>query len=413
MAKTGGRAVDVRRDFYTMASVDGKDAEIQMYGEITTERPVDMRTGEPVEGQYIVLSEFLEDLKLLANAERLTIRMNSCGGNAYAAIPIHNRLRELKAVKTGIIDGVAMSGGSLILCACDKVIVNPSSLFMLHKCWCCVFGYYNADELRKVAAGNDATDKAQAAIYNRKSGLGEEEILRLMAEETYLTGGEALEKGFADELTADEPVEIAASADRHTLFVNGRARRLSYALNGLPDNIPTVKPGAAAAASVQTNTTQPAENGGTEGGKPMAKTLEELRKEEPELANQLMAEARAAASAEAADAAGAERARIMEIDAVAALFDDETVREAKYGDKPCTAQELAYRAAQKAAQAGTDFLRDLKADGAASGAQKVGAAPNGGEAGVPEAEKTPAEKLADAKAKVKNLLGKKEEKSNG
>jgi len=118
----------------------------------------------------------------------------------------------------------------------------------------------------------------------------------------------------------------------------------------------------------------------------MPKSLEELRKEDPELANALMAEARAAVSAElegkVGEAVAGERARIQEIDVVSALFGDELVREAKYGAKACTAQELAYQAAQKAAKEGAAFMGALRADNLASGAQGVGAAPGDDGAGV-------------------------------
>ena len=165
--------VDIKRDFYTMATLDGDEAEIVMYGEIVQERPRDWWTDEPLEGNYIVLDEFLEDLKLISDSKSITIRMNSVGGDAYAAIPIHNRLREIKSSVTVIVDGVAMSGGSLIMCAADTVRVNASSLIMIHKCWCRIWGGFNADELRKLAASNDAVDKAQAAIYKRKTGMSE------------------------------------------------------------------------------------------------------------------------------------------------------------------------------------------------------------------------------------------------
>lgn len=234
-------AVNIKRDFYTMATVDEDEAEIVMYGEIVQERPRDWLTDEPLDGDYIVLDEFLDDLKQITNVNRITIRLNSVGGDAYAAIPIHNRLRELKAHKTSIVDGVAMSGGSLIMCAGDTVKVNPSSLVMIHKCWCALFGGFNADELKKYAASNDAVDKAQAAIYRRKTGLGEEDILTMMADETYMTGAEAIEKGFADELMEGNAPDIAASADLSTLYVNGRALRLSTPLSNLPESIPTVK----------------------------------------------------------------------------------------------------------------------------------------------------------------------------
>jgi ATP-dependent protease ClpP protease subunit len=399
-------AVNIQRDFYTMATVDGDEAEIIMYGEIVEERPRDWWTDEPLEGNYIVLDEFLEDLKQVSDVSKITIRLNSVGGDAYAAIPIHNRLRELKAKKTVIVDGVAMSGGSLIMCAAETVKVNASSLIMIHKCWCRIWGGFNADELRKLAASNDAVDKAQAAIYKRKTGMSEEDILTMMADETYMTGTEAVEKGFADELMEGDAPNIAASADLSTLYVNGRALRLSNPLSKLPESIPTVKSDD---TSVKTNKNMPAKTGGQEGGKTMAKNLEELRAENPELAEQIMAEAQAAASQDAGTvsaAVEAERKRIAEIDEIAALYDDETVREAKYGENPCTAQEMAFAAAKKAAKQGQKFMGELNDDFKASGAEDVDATPAAEEDDKPL---TPEQRMAQGRADAKKIQ-KKEDK---
>jgi len=131
------KTININRDFYTMATVDNDSAEITMYGEIVSEQPTDW-WGDPIEGQYIIGSEFLEDLEAIANCKDIIIRMNSCGGDASVSILIHNRLRELAAngaSLTCIVDGISMSGGSLIMCACDTVKVNPSSLIMIHKAW--------------------------------------------------------------------------------------------------------------------------------------------------------------------------------------------------------------------------------------------------------------------------------------
>ena len=56
---------------------------------------------------------------------------------------------------------------------------------------------------------------------------------------------------------------------------------------------------------------------------------------------------------------------------MASLFDAETVNAAKYGEHACTAQEMAYRVAQRAAASGGKFLAALEADTSASGAQQV------------------------------------------
>lgn len=151
----------------------------------------------------------------------------------------------------------------------------------------------------------------------------------------------------------------------------------------------------------------------------MAKNLEELRAENPELAEALMSEAKAAVSASAGGgtpapqpgpdavsaAVQAEQKRIQEIDAVAALYDADTVQAAKYGKNACTAQEMTYRAAQKAAQQGKKFLGDLENDTKTSGAQGVPA--TGDPGNPPPAEsQTPDQRMASARAAVKALLGK-------
>ena len=406
---------------YTMAMLDGENAEITMYGEIVEARPVDWWTGEPEPGAFIIQGEFLQDLETVAGARNLTIRMSSIGGDAGVSILIHNRLRDMAAKGTHlkcVVDGVAMSGGSLIMCACDEVEVNPSSLIMIHNAACTIRGGHNANDLRQRAMALDAWDKAQVSIYKRKTGLSEDIIAEMMANTTYMTGTEAKEGGFADKLLEDaEPLDIAASADKRSLFVRGQQFYLAPGVLA-PDIIPTVK--SEAPAPAKTHKTQPAITG-DKGGKTMAKNLEELRAENPELAEALMAEAKAAVSASAgsgtpapqagADAVSAavqaEQKRIQEIDAVASLYDAETVKAAKYGENACTAQEMTYRAAQAAAQKGKKFLSDLDDDTKASGAQGVPAAGDPGTPPPAEAQ-TPDQRMANARAEVKALFGKEE-----
>ncbi len=421
---------NITRGAYAMATTDGTSAEITLYGDIYEQRPVDWWTGEPVPGEFILLDEFLEDLKKVAGCKEITVRINSYGGDAGVSNTIHNRLRELSRSGTKltcIVDGYAMSGGSIIMCACDTVKVNPSSLIMIHKSWVALWGGYNADDLRAAAKQQDAWDKMQVEIYKRKTKISDTVLMHMMSDTTTMTGREAVEKGFADELLEGaEPLNIAASADGRALYVRGKKYHLAPGMFA-PDSIPTVTPEAA--APVETNTNPP-DNSGTEGGTTMAKNLKELRAENPELAEALMAEARAEATASAfgsgtqapatgtgaqAQATGepadttaavdAERKRIQDIDALAGLYDADTIREAKYGPNACTAQEMTYRAAQKASQQGRKFLADLEADNAASGAQQVSASASGGE-GEGAEPTTPEGKMAKARASVKELFKK-------
>ena len=420
LSRAAAKAGTTMRPYAFATGEDGVE-EITLYGDIVERRPVDWLTGEPIEGSFIILSEFLAELKKIEKSSKTRIRIHSVGGNAYDALTIHNRLKELagKGMEIEVVvDGVAMSGGSIIMCAGDVVKVFPGSIVMIHRGWSFLLGGYSAPELRKTATWLDSVDKAQTAIYNVKAGIAQDELMAMLEAETYMIGQDAIDKGFADELVEGTGLEIAASADRKTLFVSGTPVWVSCREGGIPQhiNIPVFSAaGAIPTPAAGININVPAQAGGTEGGTLMSKTLEELMKEDPELANALMAEARTAVSAEIVDGAKAsedvenERKRIKAIDDVAALFDDETVQAAKYGDNPCTAQEMTYRAAQKAAKEGKNFMAALKEDAEASGAKGVGAAPGKEESGpdTPDDVKAAGKRAAEMWKEAKG--GKKDE----
>ena len=394
------------RPCYTLAVVDGRKAELTMYGEIVESQPTDW-WGDPIDGQFIILSEFLKDLDEIKGCKELTIHINSVGGDTYASISIHNRLRELANNGmdiTCVVDGVAMSGGSLIMCAADTIRVNPSSIVMIHDCWTYVWSSADSSALRKLADSLDVINESQAEIYVRKTGKDVEEIRKLMSATTYLTGRKAVENGFADELIEDaEDADIEVSADHKTLYAFGRKMRVA-AMGQLPEGIKT---------HIDTIETDPETDGGDIKNQPEASgkiggsepmTFEEFRMENPEAAEAALAEAQASVSHE--EAIRAERQRIADIDDIASLYDAETVRAAKYGN-PCTAQEMAFRAAVEMAKQGRTIMSNLESDVNDSGAQNVGAAPGGNDGN--DAPSTAESMKAAGKAMAAKLRGEKTE----
>ena len=376
----------IERPCYTM-TVTGKHVDMNMYGEIVETRPVDWWTGEPISGDFIILDEFLRDLETLAEMDTITIHMNSIGGDAFASIAIYNRLRALSADITVIVDGVAMSGGSLIMCAAKTVQANPSSLIMVHQCWTYFWDRVNSDDLNAAAEKLAAIDRSQAEIYMAKTGKTMDEVLEIMRGEKYMTGREAMELGFVDELV-DEDVnpDISVSADHRTMYVRGHSMRVA-AMGALPENISVVESdgnqgeegsedGIPTGAETGTNPAEettgednnpPVASGENEGGH-SDMTWEEFMAQNPEAANQALANARA-------EAVAAERQRMAEIDEVATLFDAEMVSAAKYGENTCTAAELAYRVAQENVKQGRAFMNAVMDDAKESGAGNVPAAP--------------------------------------
>ena len=87
-------------------------------------------------------------------------------------------------------------------------------------------------------------------------------------------------------------------------------------------------------------------------------------------------------SAAQANGAAAERQRIQGIESIAnAIGDAEMIRNAKFGEKPMNAQELAFAAMQKQAAIGAQMVGAMAIDAAASGAANVTGTPAGDPAG--------------------------------
>ena len=383
--------------FYALER-NGNNADITMYGEVVDSQPYDFWTGQPVEGSFIIKDEFLEDLEELTECEEITIHMDSVGGDTAVGLLIHNKLRDLAQAGKKlncIVDGVAMSAGSLIMSACDHVTVHPTSLIMIHNAWVSMCGGYNADELRAQATALETWDKAIRNAYVRKTGLSDSVVSHMMSKTTYMTGDEAVEKKFADNIDKSDGATIAASEDRSALVVNGRYISLKGAT--APEGIPTVS----ASRVREDDTNNKPKEIGDNGGNIMASNLAELKVENPALAAQIEKELNAENESKIKAAADDERKRMEEIDAIADIYDPALVKAAKY-DKPCSAQELAYQAAVAAAKQGQKFIKDLKTDSKEANAVPEAAAP-----GDPnDGEKTPEDKEKEAKAMIHAMFHK-------
>lgn len=363
--------------FWNMAETGDDSAEITLYGDVMAQQPTDWWTGQPEPGLYITPEGFMEDLARIKDKAHITVKLNSCGGDLYTGIAIHNALKALSGAVNVVVEGIAASAASVIMCAGDTVTVYPGSLIMIHGVSVVLWDALNIQDMKQLIKGMDASERAVAAIYNAKTGIEIDKLRGMMTKETWLTGAEAIENGFADELAEGEAAaEMSMSGDRKVLFVNGIQHNVG-AFHNIPGTIPvnnSAKPAKPAA-------NKPSKAAKNEGGK-QHMTLEELRAQEPELVAQIEQDARNAAQSAAV---AAERERLAAIDSIAASVpDQQLVHDAKYGDNPCTAQELCYRVMQQSAAQGQSFLTAYAQDGKNSGAADVSAAPNGGAASTPE-----------------------------
>ena len=184
-----------------------KEAEILLYGVI----------GDDGYWDEVTSKEFANELKEIEDAKTINVRVNSPGGDVFAGQAIYSMLKRCKSEVIGTVDGVAASIASLVLMACDKIIMPKNSMLMIHKPWTYTSG--NANDLSKTIETLNKVEEAMLTAYVDKTGLPEEEIKSLLADETWLTAELAVAKGFADEI---EETEVNACLNGSTLEINGQ-----------------------------------------------------------------------------------------------------------------------------------------------------------------------------------------------
>nr|WP_279401629.1 head maturation protease, ClpP-related [Piscibacillus salipiscarius] len=122
---------------------------------------------------------------------------------------INNLLKSHKADIVVHVDGLAASAASVIAMAGNKIIMPENTMMMIHRASTIEFG--NADDFEKTASDLRKIDSALAASYKKRFVGTEEELNRLLDDETFLTAEEAVAFGLADVI--GEEIEIPSLED--------------------------------------------------------------------------------------------------------------------------------------------------------------------------------------------------------
>ena len=368
-------------------------ATLTLYGEVVAQRPVDWWTGEPIHGDFIALDEFMKDLDALEKLDNITVHINSVGGDFYAGLAIYNRLRSLKANITTINDSLAASAGSIILQAGNTRKVRAASNTMVHGVLGLLYGYYNVQDLKGVIKQFEAGNKAAVNAYVEAGGQDLEKVKSYMDKETWLTGQEAVDAGFADEVIEPEvKLNMRMAQNKSFMEVNGLRLSAQWMPTALPDGIDIDETNNAS------NPTAAPSGGNTNTGddEPMINTVDELRAAYPELTAQIENAAREVALTEGATN---ERTRLEGIEAIRnSIGNPEMVREAMYGENRMTAEQVALAAMQAAAAQGTAML-DAMANDTKTAAEVVAVA-----APADDPMATAAEDLKKDLEAIKNVI---------
>lgn len=140
---------------------------------------------------------FAKDLAGI-EAETINVRLNSGGGSVFEGIAIYNALAKHNAKVVVHIEGIAASIASVIAMAGDHIVIHEGSRMMIHKPWSFAGG--DAMAMRKQADILDALESDIVDIYQARTENGRGELAQWMADETWLSARDAVDKGFSDEM---------------------------------------------------------------------------------------------------------------------------------------------------------------------------------------------------------------------
>lgn len=177
------------KKFYSFENKTDTSADLYIYGDITSYE---------WDESDVSAWGFKKELEELGEISELNVHINSYGGETFQGLAIYNLLKQHKAQINVYVDGIAASSASIIAMAGDKIYMPKTSLMMIHNCWKWAVG--NSKELRKTADDMDKVAIAYKEAYLSKINITEDELDKLLDEETYLTADECIEMGFADEI---------------------------------------------------------------------------------------------------------------------------------------------------------------------------------------------------------------------
>lgn len=148
--------------------------------------------------------KFNEELAALGDVSEIIVRINSGGGDVFAANAIFTRLKDCAAKITVKIDGWAASAATIIAMAGDTIKIAKNGVFMIHDPAMTVWDTFKAEDFEKMAAELKVIKQSIVNTYAMKSGREAKDIEQLMSVETWWTGEDAVSNGFCDELMFDD-----------------------------------------------------------------------------------------------------------------------------------------------------------------------------------------------------------------
>lgn len=209
------------RKFWNWVRNDNDERILMLNGEISNETWF---------GDEITPKEFRGELN--SGQGKVTVWINSPGGDCFAAAQIYNMLMEYSGPVDVHIDGIAASAASVIAMAGNHVAISPVGMMMIHNPATVSIG--DEREMKKAMEMLSEVKESIINAYELKTGLPRKQLSNMMNAESWMNAKKALELGFADSILYDGDDED----DEPEGMIFSRAAVTNSLLNKLKAQVP-------------------------------------------------------------------------------------------------------------------------------------------------------------------------------
>lgn len=171
--------------WFRVVNVAADTAEVYIYDEI---------------GYFgVTADDFIRDVSAV-QADNLTIRVNSKGGDVFEALALHAFIAGYAGHTTAIVDSVAASAASFLIMGADTIQVQRNASLMVHDASLMVYG--NEDAIRAAADLAAMASDNIADIYSQRTpDMSAADWRKVMQSgDAWYSASEALDAGLVDEV---------------------------------------------------------------------------------------------------------------------------------------------------------------------------------------------------------------------
>lgn len=175
-----GKPLD-KPDWYKIEAVSDDEGDILLYSYI----------GWPFNDER----EFIQALAGMKQS-KITIRINSEGGDVWSANAIHNAIKAHPSKPITRIESLAASAASYIAVAGSQKQAYKNATMMIHEPMTGMYG--NQYELRETADILQQVSEGMIEMYADNTNVGKRELKDMLKAETWMNAKTMKEKGFID-----------------------------------------------------------------------------------------------------------------------------------------------------------------------------------------------------------------------